>query len=95
MPYWVTFDDGSKGCVELQYRDQDLEKLVNDTMRYRKEFRKFKSAAMLPYPADPRLITHYDADWDTDRPVACPSFCYTPEECKGQSSCRKNPCCTE
>lgn len=38
----------------------------------------------LPYPAHPR----------TSPKSGCPSFCYTPEKCKGHGSCPKDPCCT-
>lgn len=44
-----------------------------------------KSIDCLPYPAEPR----------TDPKGDCPSFCYTPERCKGRTSCPKNYACSE
>ena len=43
------------------------------------------SIETLPYPADPR----------TEPMGKCPSFCYTPRECKGRTACPRKPCCTE
>jgi hypothetical protein len=42
------------------------------------------SIDILPYPASPQL-----------NECDCPSFCYTPEQCKGNTCCRKNYACTE
>lgn len=50
------------------------------------KFGKVRSIDPLPYPADPVL---------DDRPGRVPSFCYTPEKCKGHSSCQKNWACSE
>lgn len=39
----------------------------------------------LPYPAEPM-----------EPPVSkCPAFCYTPNECKGRTSCPKRYACSE
>jgi len=38
----------------------------------------------LPYPASPQL-----------NPGNCPPFCFTPERCKGHSSCPRNYACSE
>jgi hypothetical protein len=47
-------------------------------------------ADRLPYPAPPRLrmIEYGDAG-------VCPSFCYTPERCRGRGSCPHDIACTE
>jgi hypothetical protein len=37
----------------------------------------------LPYPANPRLDVRTD----------CPSLCYSPNQCKGNTACPKNPSC--
>ena len=41
--------------------------------------------AVLPYPADPRKGNISD----------CPSFCYRPRECKGNTACPRPRSCTE
>lgn len=38
----------------------------------------------LPYPAGIQI-----------QPSACPSFCHSPSDCLGKSSCPKNPACSE
>lgn len=38
----------------------------------------------LPYPAEPKLNA-----------IDCPSFCFSPERCKGQTSCPRLYSCTE
>ncbi len=40
---------------------------------------------VIPYPATPRL----------GEQSKCPPFCYSPESCKGRSSCPQNYACSE
>jgi len=42
------------------------------------------SVARLPYPAQPRIAVDSD----------CPSFCYSPRECRGRGSCPKGYACS-
>lgn len=49
-----------------------------------KQFGAPLKAELLPYPAAPRLRVR----------ISCPAFCWTPETCKGNSSCpRRYACC--
>ena len=50
------------------------------------QFGKVKQSWPLPYPAEPEL---------TKAANGCPPFCYTPEQCKGNSCCHKNYACSE
>lgn len=84
MPYWVTLQGGKKGCVEL-IDDRDVIKLVWEVLG-----KEVLSYSPIPYPASPRLITKRDEEG-----TMCPSFCYTPEICKGSTCCHKNPSCVE
>ncbi|AGF91038.1 hypothetical protein SXHG_00016 [Synechococcus phage MRHenn-2013a] len=40
----------------------------------------------LPYPASPRIGNNNDG---------CPSFCYDPDRCAGNTCCHKSYSCTE
>lgn len=51
-----------------------------------KEMGEIVSISSLPYPADPRLKTDEDG---------CPSFCFSPESCKGHHSCPRSYACSE
>jgi hypothetical protein len=79
-PYWVAFTDGTKGCVE----DVSL-----DAARVQAEAIGRGGVAKinpLPYPASPRL---------SEAKGPCPSFCHTPEQCIGNTHCRKSYACSE
>lgn len=79
-PYWVRFGNGTKGCVEATSIEAAKEQA--DQMG-RGGVSKIDS---LPYPAWPRL-----SEIKSD----CPSFCSTPDQCIGNSYCRKSYACTE
>lgn len=81
MSYWVEFEDGSKGCVEFGIGTEIPKNLTEIAFR-----KKVKTIDNLPYPASPRLGPSKSS---------CPSFCYSPEECKGRSSCPKGRACSE
>lgn len=81
MPYWVVFEDGDKGCVELGIATGIPKNLTEIAFQ-----KKVKSIDHIPYPAQPRL-----------GPVKsdCPSFCFTPEQCVGRSSCPRRYACND
>jgi len=86
-PYWVTLTTGKACCVEAE----DKESAMAAAKQHADG--EVVSCDTLPYPAEPR-ITHYERDYDGHK-VACPSFCYTPEQCKGRTCCPKKYACSE
>lgn len=48
------------------------------------------SIQRLPYPAEPRLLVDQHPKYG-----ACPSLCFAPTECAGNSSCPKRYACSE
>lgn len=83
MAFWCKFPTHKPGCVEGT-RDEI------ETLAERLTGEKPTEIFGLPYPANPRLnkVEH-------PKYGACPSFCYTPEQCKGRSSCPKSYACSE
>ena len=79
MPYWVTFEKRAPASVEL-VQGEDVR-----TTAERIAGEKVTAIYSLPYPAEPRL----------NNVSGCPPFCYTPEQCKGKSSCPKRYACAE
>ena len=79
IAYWVTFENGQKGCVEAA----DIASALRTGADY--IGKKAVSAERLPYPAVPRIGPVSDT----------PSFCYAPKDCVWHTSCPKNPACTE
>jgi hypothetical protein len=81
--FWITFEDGSKGCCEGNSQ-KDAERIAAKLTK-----KTVRESTCLPYPASPVI-------WQFDHPVdgKCPRFCYTPEQCKGKTACPRNPCCT-
>lgn len=88
MPaYWIKFKNGKNGCVEAL--DETAAK-VSGRMVTGSDV---VSIDRLPYPAEPRLIKVKHKHNDQEYHI--PSFCYTPEQCKGKSCCPKSYSCTE
>jgi len=81
--YWIKFTDGSKGCCDGQ-SEHDATHIAEHIKK-----KKVESIDILPYPASPTI-------WQFEHPVngKCPTFCYTPEKCKGKTCCPNSPCCT-
>lgn len=99
--YWVEFKDRKPGTIETEVshypaqalkteaereafekkRDDDTEAEIRERAA---KFGTIGGYSRLPYPANPRLDVRHD----------CPSFCYTPNHCKGRGSCPHGPCCT-
>jgi hypothetical protein len=81
MAYWVHFADGRRACVE---RPEGDERHVNEFAAELAGSRVVEFWS-LPYPAEPRL----------NRVGTCPSFCFTPERCKGRSACPREHACDD
>ncbi|HHH29090.1 MAG TPA: hypothetical protein ENK57_12205 [Polyangiaceae bacterium] len=99
--YWVEFTDRGPGTIETEVKHYPEKALATPEAReaFRKkrdadveaeilkrgaEFGTVKSFEILPYPADPRLDVRHK----------CPSFCWTPNHCKGSGSCPRSRSCT-
>lgn len=82
--FWFTFEDGGSGCIEAD--TQAAAEEIAET----KLSRTTVSAKVLPYPANPRLHVVPHPEYGP-----CPSFCYSPETCAGQTGCPKRQSCTE
>lgn len=87
-PFWIKFATGSAACVEA--KDEAAAK----TLAAELGKREVVSATILPYPADPRLNKHEHELTDGSK-SSCPSFCYSPEQCKGRTACPKSYACSE
>lgn len=89
--FWITFVDGTKGCCQGE-GPYDAKKIAEHITGKKVAGSEFgdEGAVKIPYPADPVI-------WQFEHPVhgKCPSFCYSPEQCKSLSSCPKNYACTE
>lgn len=95
--FWITFEDGSKGCCEgqsagdaMRIAEHVTAKKVAAHDEYQYSADKNPNIQPLPYPASERI-------WSFDHPVygKTPSFCFKPDECCGKSSCPQNYSCTE
>jgi hypothetical protein len=88
MAWWVTFIDGTSGCLQ-GYRPESDSFVKKEEVVYEaanitgKSVKDFWS---IPYPANPVLDC---------REGMCPTFCMFPAgECKGRGSCpRRISCC--
>ena len=81
--YWVESENNA-GCVEAM-NTEEARKLGAEALKS-----EIIECSSLPYPAQPRLVTHTHESWGVT-----PSFCYRPHQCKGRSSCPQNYSCTE
>jgi len=95
-PYWITFEDGSKGCCEGESA-YDAKRIAEHLTGKKvspvapiSNTGDLRNGEVLPYPADPII-------WQFDHPVIgiCPPFCTSPEKCKGRTSCPKSYACSE
>ncbi len=77
--YWVESDTGEKGTITADNKSQ-AKKLARFKLTG-----KIKSINVLPYPADPVL----------NGTEGMPPFCWKPDECKGHTSCPRNPVCID
>jgi hypothetical protein len=81
--YWVQFADGRRGCMTV---DPD-----EDPVAVAKTLGAPTHIDSLPYPAQPILRQRPNPG----KYGHCPDFCYSPEQCKGRTSCPKNYACSE
>lgn len=89
--WWITFTDGSQACCEGE-SDYDAKRIAEHfTGKKVKggDFRDF-DVKPLPYPADPII-------WQSEHPIhgKTPTFCHSPKQCAGKSSCPQHHACTE
>lgn len=84
MAFWVDFEGRAPGCVEApsleEARDLAKELTGHEVTRI----------DQLPYPANPRLNKVSYGEYGP-----CPSFCFTPTQCRGRGSCPKSYACSE
>jgi len=100
--FWVTFTNGKRGTIEgdrpnvpwdHSRKPEETALLhtaankaaLDDALRRAAQFGTVSSIDIIPYPAKPQL----DVRWN------CPSFCYSPETCKGKTSCPKSRACDD
>ena len=94
--FWVQFEDRKPGCIEGErkdakdiapspFDDDDPKEAEKDARTRAEKFGKVRSLDVIPYPADPRLDVRSD----------CPSFCFRPHQCIGNTSCPWDYACSE
>ena len=96
MSWWVTFADGSTGCLETPIgydgavRPND--KIKADMLVLATDIKGVEATNIepLPYPAEPRLNPQKHEKYGF-----CPSFCYSPRQCAGRGACPKKYSCVE
>ena len=77
MYYWVESSTGEKGTVTAQNK-AEAKRIARTKMDG-----MIVRANVLPYPAAPVL----------NSTGGCPEFCWEPDNCKGRTSCPKQPTC--
>lgn len=97
MSWWITFADGSTGCLEtpIGYDDGGNsrgDKVKADMLRLATEIKGVEATKIecLPYPAEPRLNPQKHENHGV-----CPSFCFSPRACAGRGACPKSYSCVE
>lgn len=82
--FWLKFNERPSGCVEA--KDEKEAAVVA------KEATGFDAVSVqnLPYPANPRINQYDDPKYGV-----CPSFCFKPRECAGNTSCPQRYSCVE
>ena len=97
--YWITFEDGSKGCCEGSSAYDAI--LIAEKISGKKvsvpEGRGLytpgvadKIAKYLPYPTSPVI-------WQFTHPIhgKTPTFCHFPEKCAGKGRCQSARACND
>lgn len=82
--FWLKFNERPSGCVEA--KDEKAAAAIA------KEITGFDAASVknLPYPANPRIN-----QYDDPKHGVCPSFCFAPTKCAGNTSCPQRYSCVE
>jgi hypothetical protein len=88
---WIKFEDGTGGCV-IQPPGFDGLLGAEEAMQIATEItgKKAISCEALPYAAGP--VLNRKDDWP---PGWAMTLCFSPEECRGHSSCPKRYACSE
>jgi hypothetical protein len=83
LTYWIKFKTAKAGCVEAA-DEAEAKRIATEAMG-----EEPVSIESLPYPADPRINRYSHPKYGE-----CPSFCFAPERCKGNTSCpdRRRSC---
>lgn len=79
MFWWIVYFDGTQGTLKASSKDEAMAKAK--AIHPKKQLRECNK---LPYPATPYL-----------EPIDHPAFCYSPNACKGRSSCPRSYACSE
>lgn len=82
MNWWITFADRAPACVYGGTEDKARELAARSGT--------VETVTTLPYPARPRLDDR--EGWGDGQ---CPSFCHTPHDCAGRTSCPRRPSCVD
>jgi hypothetical protein len=82
--YWIKFSGHKSGCVDAT-TEESAKKIAKTATGH-----DAISCTILPYPANPRINKHVDPKYGI-----CPSFCFKPEQCAGNTSCPQRYSCTE
>lgn len=89
--WWLTFTDGTTACCEGEsdYDAKTIAEKISGKTVAGGQFRDI-AAVRLPYPASPVI-------WQLDHPVSgkCPTFCHSPNKCKGETACPQSYACSE
>lgn len=93
LGFWLTFTDGTSGYCEGSSAYDAVaiaQKVTGKTVVVPNGNQWNPDVPRLPYPATPVI-------WQFEHPVSgkCPPFCYTPKNCKGNTSCPKSRACSE
>ena len=82
--FWLTFSERGAGCVEAESEVK--------AAAIAKQITGFDATSVkdLPYPAKPRINEYVDPKYGV-----CPSFCFKPAECCGNTSCPQRYSCVE
>lgn len=83
-PYWIRFTGRISGCVEAVNAKAAMKIAAKATGA------EPVGADRIPYPAEPRINVFKYPEHG-----ACPSLCYSPERCRGKTSCPKSYACSE
>lgn len=82
--YWLTFADRSQAYCEGK-TESDARAIARKLTG-----KDVTGAKILPYPANPIVW-----QFTYENGGKCPAFCYRPNECAGNTSCRRRPACSE
>ena len=88
--YWLTFTDGTKGYCEGNSL-YDAKMIAEHITKKKVAGGEYKDidGQILPYPSTPVI-------WQFTHPIhgKTPTFCHSPEKCKGRTACPSHPSCT-